>query len=118
RDFPKSAVEFIKSRNVAQPFYNEYHWGGYLIWNLYPRYRVFIDGRADVYGDELMDEFFRIHDGAKDWRQLLDHFGIQSVLVSPDSALASLLREDKGWQNVFENRQTVIFARIGPPQKI
>jgi hypothetical protein len=118
RDFSHAAVEFIKLHNVPQPIYNEYHWGGYLIWNLYPRYRVFIDGRADVYGDELMDEYFRMHNGAKDWRKLLDQYSIQSVLVSPDTALASLLREDKSWENVFEDRQTVIFTRgvelIGP----
>lgn len=118
RDFPHAAVEFMKLRNVAQPIYNEYHWGGYLIWNLYPRYRVFIDGRADVYGDELMDEYFRMHDGAKDWRELLDHYGIQSVLVSPDAALSSLLREDKLWEVKFESPQVVIFVRVRPSDSV
>jgi hypothetical protein len=115
RDFPYSAVEFMTSSNIPQPIYNEYHWGGYLIWKLYPRYRVFIDGRADVYGDQLIEEFFRIHDGAKDWRSLIDHYGIQSVVVSPDSAIASLLREDKSWRNVFEDQQTAIFTRGSDP---
>jgi hypothetical protein len=113
RDFPSAAVEFMKSNDIAQPLYNEYHWGGYLIWRLYPRYRVFIDGRADVYGDQLIEEFFRMHDGANDWRTLLDRYGIQSVVVSPDTAIASLLREDKSWNNVFEDQQTVIFTRVG-----
>jgi len=113
RDFPYAAVEFIKSNNLTQPIFNEYHWGGYLIWKLYPQYRVFMDGRADVYGDQLLEEFFRIHDGDKDWRSLLDRYGIQSVVVSPDTALASLLREDKSWKNVFEDQQTVIFTRVG-----
>ena len=115
RDFPRAAVDFINDRNLTQPIYNEYHWGGYLIWQLYPRYRVFMDGRADVYGDELINDFFRMHDGAKDWRKLLDHYSIQSVLVSPNTAIASLLREDKGWTNVFEDRQTVIFERVSVP---
>jgi len=111
RDFPKRAVQFLNERNVPQPIYNEYHWGGYLIWSLYPRYRVFIDGRADVYGDQLIDDFFRMHDGTKDWRRLLDHFGIQSVILSPDAALASLLRESTDWQKVFEDPETVVFVR-------
>jgi len=112
RDFPRAAVDFISERNLTQPIFNEYHWGGYLIWKLYPRYRVFMDGRADVYGDELIEEFFRMHDGARDWRNLLDHYGIQSVVVSPNTAIASLLREDKGWNNIFEDQQTVIFTRV------
>ena len=36
---------------------NHYNWGGYFIWKLYPQYRVFMDGRADVYGDALMTDF-------------------------------------------------------------
>jgi len=111
REFPSAAVEFMRTNNVAQPIFNEYHWGGYLIWKLYPNYRVFMDGRADVYGDELIEEFFRMHDGAKDWRDLLEHYRIESVVVSPNAAMASLLRDNKDWRNVFEDRQTVIFTR-------
>lgn len=112
REFPSAAVEFMRTNNLAQPIFNEYHWGGYLIWTSYPNYRVFMDGRADVYGDQLIEEFFRMHDGTKDWRILLEHYRIQSVVVSPNTALASLLRDDKGWRNVFENHQTVIFTRV------
>jgi len=112
RDYPTAAIEFIKTQNVPQAIYNEYHWGGYLIWRLYPRYRVFIDGRADVYGDQLMEEFFTVHDGAMDWRKPLESHGVQSVLVDPNTALASLLREDKGWRKVFEDPQSVIFTRV------
>src|SRR5258705_1435690 len=111
KNFPVAAVEFIKSQNVPQPIYNEYHWGGYLIWKLYPQYRVYIDGRADVYGDALMEEFFTIHDGERSWRKPLDNYGIRTVLVEPDTAIASLLREDPGWQKVFEDQQAVIFIR-------
>ncbi len=46
-----------------QPIYNEYIWGGYLIWRLYPDYRVYIDGRADVYGDSLVNELLQVKDG-------------------------------------------------------
>jgi hypothetical protein len=33
------------------------------------------------------------------------------VLVKPDAALASLLRQDNGWQKIFEDKQAVIFVR-------
>ena len=110
-NFPVAAVEFIKSQNIPQPIYNEYHWGGYLIWKLYPQYRVYIDGRADVYGDAIMEEFFVVYDGEQAWRTPLDKYGIQSVLVEPNTAIATLLREDPTWQKVFEDQQAVIFIR-------
>jgi hypothetical protein len=115
RDYPTAAIEFLKTQNVTQPIYNEYHWGGYLIWRLYPQYRVFIDGRADVYGDHLMEEFFKVHDGTKSWREVLYRHQIQSVLVSPNTAIASLLRQDGDWQKVFEDEQAVVFVRRSTP---
>jgi len=111
QQFPAAAVDFIAAQRLPQPIYNEYVWGGYLIWRLYPEYRVFIDGRADVYGDRLIEEWLNTHDGKTRWRESLEKYGIRTVLVKPDVALAALLRQDNGWQNVFEDKQTVIFVR-------
>jgi len=111
QEFPAAAVDFIRNQKPPQPIFNEYVWGGYLIWRLYPDYRVYIDGRADVYGDKLVEEFLEVHDGKKSWREPLDHYGIRTVLVKTDAALASLLRQDAGWQKVFEDKQAVIFVR-------
>jgi hypothetical protein len=109
--YPAAATEFILVNRPPQPIYNEYLWGGYLIWKLYPDYRVYIDGRADVYGDRLVEEWLDTHDGKPTWRESLDHYGIRTVLVKPDVALASLLRRDSTWQKVFEDKQAVIFVR-------
>lgn len=111
QEFPAAAVDFILAQTPPQPIYNEYVWGGYLIWRLYPEYRVYIDGRADVYGDSLVKEWLEVHDGKPAWRNSLDSRGIRTVLVKPDVALSSLLRQDSCWQNVFEDKQTVIFVR-------
>jgi hypothetical protein len=109
--FPREAVDFMRSRNLPQPIYNEYHWGGYLIWKLYPDYRVFIDGRADVYGDAFFEEFMATHAGEPNWKENLSKHGVRTVLITPDCPLASLLRADQTWENVFEDQQSVIFVR-------
>jgi hypothetical protein len=109
--FPTAAVEFVRAIKPPQPMYNEYHWGGYLIWKLYPDYRVFIDGRADVYGDAFFAEFMSTHAGEPNWRDSLNRNGVRTVLVTPDSALASLLRQDLSWQKVFEDSQAIIFVK-------
>ena len=111
QEFPAAAINFIRQQKPPQPIFNEYTWGGYLIWKLYPDYRVYIDGRADVYGDKFVQEFLGIHDGNQAWRERLDTYGVRTVLVKPNVALASLLRQDDGWQKVFEDPQAVIFVR-------
>jgi hypothetical protein len=111
QQFPASAVEFMRTHRPPQPVFNEYGWGGYLIWKLYPDYRVYIDGRADVYGDAFIEEFLATHAGETNWNESLGKHGVRTVLIKPDAALASLLRQDHGWQKVFEDSQAVIFVR-------
>ena len=111
KNYPVAAVDFISSHKLPQPIYNEYVWGGYLIWRLYPEYRVNMDGRADVYGDELIEEFLSVHDGEPKWRDSLNRQGVRTVLLKPDVPLASLLRDDTAWQKVFEDKWSVIFVR-------
>lgn len=111
QQFPAAAVDFLATRQLPQPIYNEYGWGGYIIWRLYPHYHVYIDGRADVYGDGFLEEFLMVHDGEPNWRAPLERYGIRTVVIKPQAALASLLREDSGWVKVFEDSQAIIFTK-------
>ena len=47
---PAGAVDFLRREGRRGTLWNEYVWGGYLIWHLYPELRVSIDGRMAVYG--------------------------------------------------------------------
>ncbi len=111
KNYPVGAVNYLASRHLPGPIYNKYGWGGYLIRRLYPDYRVYIDGRADVYGDAFMIETMKTFDGHSKWREPLDRLAVRTVLISPNAPLASLLREDGQWKKVYEDRQAVIFTR-------
>ena len=108
---PIAAVEFLKSNHLPGPIYNRYGWGGYLIYHLYPEYRVYIDGRADVYGDAFFAEAMRVYDGLGNWREPLDRYGVRTVIIDPNVAMSTLLRNDREWSKVYEDDQAVIFVR-------
>jgi hypothetical protein len=108
---PVAAVEFLRAKGVPQPIYNRYGWGGYLIYQLYPSYRVYIDGRADVYGDAFFAESVKIYDGLDDGKNSFDRYGIKTVLIAPDAALATRLKADSNWSIVYEDDQAIIFTR-------
>jgi hypothetical protein len=92
------------------PIFNNYDWGGYFIARLYPQYRVFIDGRADLYGS-LMDSFMETAHGKGDWQQVLQQYGVRTVVLPPGTGLVGLLRLDANWRKIFEDKQAVIFVR-------
>ena len=68
---------------------------------------------ADIYrvGDAYLEEFLKTHEGRAGWRTPLEREGVRTVVVKPDVPLASLLRQEAGWRNVFEDEQAVIFVR-------
>lgn len=111
KNYPQAAVNFLESKQLPGPIYNRYGWGGYLIRRFHGAYPVYIDGRADVYGDQFMYEAFNTYDGGIGWFESLNRFSIRTVLIPPDAPLASLLRNDEQWQKVYEDDQAVIFAR-------
>jgi hypothetical protein len=111
RIYPKAAIEFLAGEHSLDRIFNCYDWGGYFIWRMYPERLVFIDGRADVYGDILFEEYFNTSNGQPNWRETLNKYQINAALIKPDSALASLLRVDPDWRKVYEDSQAVVFAR-------
>jgi hypothetical protein len=117
--FPAHAVAFLQSHPPAGRIFNHYDWGGYLIWKLYPSTRVFIDGRADLYGEPLLDQFARAYQLKGAWQQTLQGWNIDTVLLPPDSALAAGLRASPGWTVSYEDSQAVVLTASPlaiPPQ--
>lgn len=109
--FPAGAVAYLQAHPAAGPLFNLYDWGGYLIWKLNPQTPVFIDGRADLYGESLMRQFADTYDLKRDWQETLQTWRIKSVLVNPDSALAVALRNAPGWEIGYSDSQALVLER-------
>jgi hypothetical protein len=108
--FPAAAVDWIIQHHPEGNIFNTYGWGGYLIWRLYPECRVYIDGRADVYGDPFINEYLRIEGGKPGWDASLSLDGVQIVLIEPGSSLAKDLRQSQDWEIAFSDEQSILFV--------
>ncbi len=112
--FPVQAMEFLRIHQMPNRLFAYYDWGGYAIWRLYPEYRVFVDGRADLYGDDMLHQFQRaVHLGVG-WDQVLDTWGVQTVLVPPSCALVEALLLDQGWHAEYRDSQAIVMLRDAP----
>lgn len=112
--FPVAAVNFVRAQRLNGPLFNRYDWGGYVLWQLYPNERVFIDGRSDLYGltdDSIVRAYLAAYTGQTNWREPLDRYHIRLVIVDPQAALAKLLGEEPQWTRVFSDQQAVVFTR-------
>lgn len=109
KQYPLRALAYIEANDLADKrMYNSYNWGGYLLWRGYP---VFIDGRADVYLDEFMDEYVLAYQLRGDWRRPLERYGVDYVLIESGASFELLLEESDEWVRVYCDDQAVVFVR-------
>lgn len=111
RHFPVAAAAFLQQEHPPGPIMNHYNWGGYFIWKLYPQYRVFMDGRADVYGDAFMTDFGSCYHLTEDWRKPLEAWGIRTLVLPPDAPLITALRSSPKWKQIYGDTEAVILTR-------
>jgi len=88
---PVKAVNFIVNNGISGRFFNTYHYGGYLIYRLYPQQRVFIDIRAEMYGDRFMRDYTSIYFGADGWEKIFDKYKFDYVICENNAVIRKLL---------------------------
>ncbi len=108
--FPLDAANFLRQNPAPGPLWSPFDWGGFLIWYL-PQYPVGIDGRTDLYGDELVERFYKTASGDATYRTdpYLNDSGV--VLLRRRDGLAPLLENDPLFQKVYEDKIASVFVR-------
>jgi hypothetical protein len=108
-NYPVAAADYLLETGLGDSGgYNTYHWGGYLIWRGLP---VFVDGRADVYGDAFLHEYRQTMDLTSRWQEPLDKYGAAYVLVEERSPLVTLLATSAQWREAYRDEIAVVFVR-------
>lgn len=109
--FPVTAVEVLKTTVSEQgQLFNEYDWGGYLSWWA-PEIPVYIDARADLFGDEFIFHWKAVCEGTADWEAEFDRWGISTVLVGTNRPISKELREHPDWRMVYGDDMAVLFIK-------
>jgi hypothetical protein len=115
RTFPAAAVQYLAEHRPDGNLINAYGFGGFMIWRL-PERKVFVDGRADLYGDDFLREYTEVYLGHTGPDPLLDRYQVRTAILEPGSGLAGVLSIKTGngsWTKVFQDDKAVIFVRPG-----
>ena len=121
RMFPVKAVRYLQLHPVPRRMFNEYFFGGYLVWKMAPEHRVFIDGRGNVYEQAgVFSAYMEVTNLQPDAMAVLQTYRVDSCLIYQKSALATLLASSPGWKEIYRDGLSVIFVReaamrLSPP---
>ncbi|GAB4485704.1 MAG: hypothetical protein OHK006_12330 [Thermodesulfovibrionales bacterium] len=131
---PERAVDFIEKNDVQGNIFNEYGYGGYLTWRLYPKRMNFIDTRS--LNLPVMIEYGWIQNATENdpsvapsrshtplWKRLLKHYQVNYILVAPTdmyaiiSPLVLALLDGEEWIPVHLDRISIIFVKNTEPNR-
>lgn len=111
-NFPRSAVAYLKNHQLGAHVFTSYSWGGYLLWNLFPRYRDYMDSRADtLFTTEILRSYLTAYAGKPGWKSVLRRYAVDEVLIEPSAPLAQLLAEDPQWRLGVRDAVSVLYIR-------
>lgn len=115
--FPVRAVEWnrqwLAPAGAMPRVLTSDQWADYLIFRLYPRERVFFDGRSDFYGPRLGADYRSLLDAETGWRGLLNRYGFELALLPRNWPLSTFLGREPGWREVYRDPVAVLYARDG-----
>jgi len=103
---PVSALAHVPGFVRETPVFNDYGFGGYLIWN---GIKPFIDSRADLYGDLYLRNYADITSPDKDaLAATLALHHVRWTIFSRQAPVVKLLDATPGWRRFYSDKLAVV----------
>lgn len=110
--FPVEAVRWLETHPQGGNMFNQFIWGGYLLYSSWPQQRVFIDGQTDFYGEALTLDYASVAFLEDDWEDILTKHDISwAIIASDDKRLIEAFEEKLNWTIVYKDNTTTILDR-------
>jgi hypothetical protein len=111
KDKPVAAVNFIEKAQIPGNMFNNDEFGDYVIYSAWPRYKVFFDGRSDMYGSARLKEYMQIMNFEDGWEMTLERYRINWIFFDTNSRFTRFLKERKDWVLIYQDKVASIFIR-------
>lgn len=109
---PVASVERLTEERPEARILAEYGWAGYVIERLADGgARVFVDGRNDMYPEEILDAYSTLRAATGDWSSLLDAYAVDAILMRPTAPLVAAARARGDWCPAVEEPDQVLLLR-------
>lgn len=119
---PTGAVQYLRTHHIGGQVFDKYSYGAYLIYELFPETRVYMDSRNGVYGEDLLRTYLKALYDRKTTDQvfranrfdyvLVDYAFYPEPMIHP--GLFSYLADHPEWVLVYFDDTSVLFLRDRP----
>ncbi len=102
-------TELRKQDPSAQRCLNSYAWGGFLSWNV-PEMLIFIDGRTDLYGEKIINDWLSMVNAGDEWRKEFNNYRINCIILEKNRPIVDHLISDS-WKILYEDNQAIYLMK-------
>lgn len=113
----KGAVDYLKNQNLPKNIFSNFDIGGYLIYSLYPRYRLFVDNRPEAYPQQfLTNEYIKLQQDTNLREKIFKKYNINTIYFSLSdqtpwaTQFIQTILEEKRWRLVYLDPRIMILS--------
>jgi hypothetical protein len=108
---PVAAVDHLETMGISDPVLTPDWWGGYVIYRLYPRSKIVLDDRHDLYGEQILALYLKMYRAQPGWNDFLRDHNVTCVLMPRNAAISAMLSQTPGWKAVYSDDLAIMFVR-------
>jgi hypothetical protein len=109
-----AAVDFMMQEHIPGKMFNNDEIGDLIIYKAHRQYKVFIDGRLDMYGSGKIREYYKVAGFKPGWEAILHTYGISWIIFDTDSEFARFLSARQEWRLIYSDPVASIFVQNTP----
>ena len=121
KTYPIGAAEFLRANRLDGNLFNSYMFGNYLLYARYPQNRVFIDGRVDMYGGEVVRLYDQVREASDGWREALARYDAQIAVLdttrTTERGLLLAMHEAPDWALVWWDDISAVYVQRTPERE-
>ncbi len=110
----QAVADHLNATAPSGRLFTHFAWGEYIGWSLAGHYRIFMDGRIEIFPDDVWLQYSAITRGRADWEQILGGYGVDWLLLDAGGHhhdLLPLVEKSPHWREVFRQGDAVLFMR-------
>jgi len=112
---PLDAIRFVERHGLRERMYNDFETGAYLLWQGFPRYRVFVDPRLPAYPRSFHALLGRMDISRAEWTRAMSELGVESALLDYAGINRRVAYWDpEAWALVFRAKDSRVLVRRLP----
>jgi len=108
---PVQESKFLKEHNIGTKLFNSYNAGAYLIFDLYPERKVFIDNRSFPYRDNIYNKYMALRDGQVSLGEMEAEFRFDAAVITHHEIVLNQFLSSDQWRPVYYGSGGVVFVK-------